>query len=152
MIMKAIIFVLSATCLFAGCRGGNDKKSQTTAASTDTVLMVGHDRDGHGCLGSAGYTWSEVRQDCIRPFETGIRLTSATEPDATSCAYLVFSVDSTRAELFLPDRETTEILDRRALPSGGYAWNIEDDDTFNVRQTGQGWIIGRRGTILYREE
>lgn len=125
---------------------------QTTAASTDTVLMVGNDHDGHGCLGSAGYTWSKVRQDCIRPFETGIRLSSATEPDATSCAYLVFSVDSTRAELFLPDRETTEVLDRRSLPSGGYAWNIEDDDTFNVRRIEQGWIIEHRGTILYQEE
>lgn len=23
----------------------------------------------HGCVGSAGYVWSEVKKDCIRPFE-----------------------------------------------------------------------------------
>ena len=152
MTIKIIIFILSISCLFAGCGGRNDKKSQTTTTPTDTVLTVGHDRDNHGCLSSAGYIWSEVQQDCIRPFETGIRMISTTEPDATSCAYLVFNVDSTRAELFLPDRETTEVLDRRSLPSGGYAWNVEDDDTFNVRRTEQGWIIERRGTTLYREE
>ena len=34
---------------------------------------VGADRDGHGCIGSAGYVWSEAVQDCIRLFESGIR-------------------------------------------------------------------------------
>ena len=28
--------------------------------------LLGGDRDGHGCIGSAGYVWSEVSQDCIR--------------------------------------------------------------------------------------
>ena len=27
--------------------------------------IVGGDRDKHGCIGSAGYQWSEVQQDCI---------------------------------------------------------------------------------------
>lgn len=31
--------------------------------------MVGNDRDLHGCIGSAGYTWSEEKQACIRPWE-----------------------------------------------------------------------------------
>ena len=35
---------------------------------------VGGDRDKHGCIGSAGYQWSEVQQDCIRVFEKGIRM------------------------------------------------------------------------------
>ncbi|MEI8053861.1 MAG: hypothetical protein WCH52_08960 [Bacteroidota bacterium] len=31
--------------------------------------MVGNDRDVHGCIGSAGYQWSEIKKECIRPFE-----------------------------------------------------------------------------------
>ena len=31
--------------------------------------LLGGDRDEHGCIGSAGYVWSEVSQDCIRVFE-----------------------------------------------------------------------------------
>lgn len=34
---------------------------------------LGGDRDEHGCIGSAGYVWCEVQQDCIRLFEKGIR-------------------------------------------------------------------------------
>lgn len=149
--MKRIIPALLFVGLLTGCGSGN-RTSQTTAETADTTFTVGSDRDGHGCIGSAGYTWSEVRQECIRPFEAGVRMLSATDPEATLCAYLVFSADSAQAELFLPDRETTEVLDRRNLPAGGHAWNIEDDDTFNVRRTADRWIIERRGTTLYRQE
>lgn len=38
-----------------------------TATSDDT--MVGNDADEHGCLGSAGYSWSQSTQACIRVWE-----------------------------------------------------------------------------------
>ena len=31
--------------------------------------MVGGDRDEHGCIGSAGYTWCEPKQKCLREWE-----------------------------------------------------------------------------------
>ncbi|VWB38064.1 putative lipoprotein [Burkholderia lata] len=31
--------------------------------------MVGGDRDAHGCIGSAGYSWCEATQQCERPWE-----------------------------------------------------------------------------------
>jgi hypothetical protein len=31
--------------------------------------MVGDDRDEHGCIGSAGYTWCEAKQKCLREWE-----------------------------------------------------------------------------------
>lgn len=31
--------------------------------------MVGNDKDEHGCIGSAGYIWSEEKQTCVRPWE-----------------------------------------------------------------------------------
>lgn len=30
---------------------------------------LGGDRDIHGCIGSAGYSWCEEKQKCIRPWE-----------------------------------------------------------------------------------
>ncbi len=32
-------------------------------------VVVGGDRDEHGCIGSAGYIWSEIDQQCVRPWE-----------------------------------------------------------------------------------
>ena len=50
--------------------------------------IVGGDRDKHGCIGSAGYQWSEVQQDCIRVFEKGIRMKAV---DGSQSAFIVFT-------------------------------------------------------------
>lgn len=115
-------------------------------------LLVGADVDSHGCKASAGYTWSEVRQNCIRLFEDGVRMNSVTDTAATSSAFIVFSGDSTKVEVFLPENTAHPVLDRRQLPAGGYAWNQEDDDTLNVRMADGVWIIEQRANILYKQE
>ena len=46
--------------------------SPTTGEAISTepvVLIVGGDRDEHGCIGSAGYSWCESKQECLRPWE-----------------------------------------------------------------------------------
>lgn len=109
---------------------------------------VGGDRDEHGCIGSAGYEWSEVLQDCIRIFEKGKRL-QAVEGDRS--VFIVFSPDSSKVELFFSSGDKNEILDRRSLPAGGYAWNVEDDDTKNLRLIDGQWTISQRGQTIYRQ-
>ena len=111
---------------------------------------LGGDRDEHGCIGSAGYVWCEVQQDCIRLFEKGIR-TEAVD-GSTASAFIVFSSDSTRLELFFSDDQPNEILERRGLPSGGYAWNVEDDDTKNVRFVDGVWTISQRNKLIYSQK
>jgi hypothetical protein len=32
-------------------------------------MMVGGDRDAHGCIGSAGYLWCARENACARPWE-----------------------------------------------------------------------------------
>ena len=112
--------------------------------------LVGGDRDEHGCIGSAGYVWCEVQKDCIRLFEKGIR-TEAVDDSDTS-AFIVFSPDSTQLELFFSNNQPNEILERRSLPSGGYAWNVEDDDTKNVRLIDGLWTISQRDKLIYTQK
>jgi len=40
--------------------------SEVPATSTP---IVGGDKDAHGCIGSAGYTWCEIKQKCLRAWE-----------------------------------------------------------------------------------
>lgn len=112
--------------------------------------IVGGDRDGHGCIGSAGYVWCEVQKDCIRLFEKGIRTESV--DDSNASAFIVFSPDSTQLELFFSNNQPNEILERRGLPSGGYAWNVEDDDTKNVRLIDGLWTISQRNKLIYGQK
>lgn len=112
---------------------------------------LGVAKDKHGCNAAAGYTWSEVRKDCIRLFEEGIQFSAAAGQDSTLAAYVVFSADSLQAEVFLPNLKTQAVLERRQLPGGGYAWNQEDDDTVNVRKVDGRWVIEQRDQVLYSE-
>ena len=136
--------LLTVACLLCGCAGNSGKNGTET----------GSDRDEHGCIASAGYVWSEVRQDCIRPFETGVKLVSVTPADsgAVYAAYMVFSTDSSRVELFLPGQEETDVLDRRALPGGEIVWSVENDDAKNVRMVDGEWVVEQQGKTLYIED
>jgi hypothetical protein len=81
---------------------------------TDPTI-VGNDRDEHGCIKSAGYTWSQVQGRCLQIFNEGVALMppvdqtiakDADSPfDAILQSYLIFSADSNRIELFMPNKE-----------------------------------------------
>ena len=38
-------------------------------SSTQQQKLIGGDKDSHGCIGSAGYTWCEAKQKCLRSWE-----------------------------------------------------------------------------------
>jgi hypothetical protein len=50
----------AVVCLLGACAN-----SSASAPSN----LVGADRDTHGCIGSAGYSWCEYTQRCERPWE-----------------------------------------------------------------------------------
>ncbi len=128
-----------------------DKDKKMTLVFTKADPKVGVTNDNHGCNAAAGFTWSEVKKDCIRLFESGVRMNPVNDPEAATSAFIVFSADSAQVEVFLPNVENHPVLDRRGLPNGGYAWNVEDDDTYNVRQVNGQWIIEQRAQTLYTE-
>lgn len=43
--------------------------SEVTASPSAKDQKLGGDRDEHGCIGSAGYTWCEAKNKCLRNWE-----------------------------------------------------------------------------------
>ena len=62
--------------------------------------LVGNDRDVHGCIVSAGYQYSELKKECVRPFEISLQLYNDSH---TYISSVIFSEDSTKAEIFSPE-------------------------------------------------
>ena len=60
-LLAAAFLVLPASAIDISGQGVN-----VTAAETP---LVGGDTDEHGCIGSAGYTWCEPKQKCLREWE-----------------------------------------------------------------------------------
>jgi len=83
--------------------------------------MVGGDKDVHGCRGSAGYTYSQLRNDCVRVFEQKIKLKEVNPAgSSTSMTAVIFSKNMKKAEIFIPDGSAKSIiLDRQ---SKGKIW------------------------------
>ncbi|MEN8252548.1 MAG: hypothetical protein ABFQ53_03145, partial [Patescibacteria group bacterium] len=48
-----------------------EKNAGKPSAHEDSgeTQLVGGDKDEHGCIASAGYTWSEEEEECVRPWE-----------------------------------------------------------------------------------
>ncbi len=93
------------------------------APSTDP-RPVGADRDAHGCIGSAGYTWSAVRGECLRAFEAGLAFVPDPAPTQGPAlvAYLVLAPAQgdmvTAAEVFVPGRAAPVALALAHTPEG----------------------------------
>jgi hypothetical protein len=60
-IIAIALFVLALCVLLVSCVG-------QMPAAPDEVGLVGSDRDKHGCIGSAGYSWCAETKQCERPW------------------------------------------------------------------------------------
>ncbi|MBP5617251.1 MAG: hypothetical protein J6X06_05650 [Elusimicrobiaceae bacterium] len=115
---------------------------------TPSQPRVGGDKDPHGCIASAGYTYSAVRQGCIRVWEQGVALTPVVQnAEPVLAAYVVQNENGTRAEVFRPGLNEGMVMTRNEqlpLPTwtapGGWTLTYEPDP---------GWKLAQGGQLLY---
>ncbi len=60
-----IIIIVVAVVVFGGVFG----YQYLTQPNPNTQNIVGGERDENGCIGSAGYSWCEAKQKCLRSWE-----------------------------------------------------------------------------------
>ncbi|CAI8777528.1 hypothetical protein [Chryseobacterium sp. IT-36CA2] len=110
--------------------------------------VVGGDRDAHGCIGSAGYTYSQIKKDCVRTFEQKIKLTEvAPAGSSTSIAAVIFSKDMKKAEVFVKDADTGSIILTRA---GGKAKAWKKDGYVLVPFKKNGYQLKKDNVVIYQ--
>lgn len=104
--MKLLAFGLMIS---AGCSEPSKKSEEKIR---NEPVKVGADKDDHGCVASAGFTWSEIKKDCVQPFKDGFRLNPVEieKGKAVVSAFVLMSDDQATVELFLPDNTRQSIL------------------------------------------
>lgn len=106
-----IIFTLLCAFFLLSC-GTANKANQNNNMNE---MIVGGDRDIHGCIPSAGQTWCELNQNCIQVFNVGLRLNpiNIENNDANISAFVVFNNDKSKVEVFISTNDkSTIILDK----------------------------------------
>lgn len=71
---KLLILTLAVFMLFLSACSLNDNNNDNNNVLEEEVAInqadiVGGDRDEYGCISSAGYSWCEIKQKCLRVWE-----------------------------------------------------------------------------------
>ena len=81
--------------------------------------LLGNDLDKFGCKNSAGFKWSQLKKECIRPWINAIKLSSMEE--SSFQATLFFSEDKELAEIFLKEENEGLLMKKQAESSYVYS-------------------------------
>jgi len=150
--MKIITLILASAAFLLSCNNkpAETKKKENEPLTVDTskAPLVGNDKDEHGCIGSAGYQWSSLKNDCIRIFEAGTKLSAAeVVTDKTTATFAIFNSDSSKAELFIPGLSAAGIIfDRKKSDTKVWA-----KDDWSLEKTVTGLQLKKAGIIQYAE-
>ncbi len=86
----AIFLALTALVLAgAGCvayPAANLAPASNQAGQPANGPLLGGDRDEHGCIGSAGYSWCASKNKCLRIWEEECPSAAVNEPEQTTAA------------------------------------------------------------------
>jgi hypothetical protein len=95
--------------IFVSC---NAPSKKTEEKAKNETVAVGADKDEHGCIASAGYTWSEIKKGCIQIFSEGFRLNpiQTEKGEEVVSAFVLMSEDQSKVEIFLPEDQQHTIL------------------------------------------
>lgn len=106
--------------------------------------LVGGDTDKHGCKPSAGYTFSILKNDCIRLFEQEIQLKEVNPKQSyTSYSTIIFSDNKRKAEIFVPTMESSTILIRKGRK---LVWR---GNSFELSKS-KDYILKKANKVIYR--
>ena len=113
------------------------------SCSAQQPLKVGNDKDAFGCIPSAGYQWSELKQDCVRPFELPMQLYNN---DHTFSAGILFSSNLEKAEVFCKEGRLL------MLKNNINKYSTQDSNYLLVNlDSVVSWkVLDRFGNILYK--
>lgn len=135
--MRKTVFILMSAFAITACNSAKNDTSKTDKeqAKTEETTKVGGEKDEHGCLTSAGETWSQLKQNCIQIFSVGQRLNPIETKDgeAVISAFVLFNEDKSEAELFLPNTQSNTILkttDNQNYESGEYKFDVNESTLY----------------------
>lgn len=113
--------------------------------------VAGNDRDVHGCIGSAGYTYSQIRNECVRVFEQKIKLKEVdSDKGYASMTAVIFSKNMKKAEIFIPDGAAKSIILERQGKSK--VWKSEKaikDSYVLIPYKKKGYQIKKNDVVIY---
>lgn len=145
--MKKAVILSGIVLSMLSCNSPKKEEVKEEKVNTEETQepLVGADRDEHGCITSAGFSWSELQQTCVQLWEAGVRLDpiEVKEGDEVISAFVLFNKDESKAEVVLPNKEGSVILDKKSE-------NLYEKDEY-LYDDKEG-TLSINGKVAYKEE
>lgn len=113
---KLSVLVALSFFMVIACKNENKQENISEEITEESETSIGGETDEHGCLIAAGETWSQLKESCVQIFNEGKRLNPTEinegESDAVFSAFVLMNEDESLAELFLPNEDSTIILEK----------------------------------------
>ncbi len=153
-----VFFIISLASFSAGCTKQTTIHSQDQASSpvidahdpataksfeAAPQQLLGGDRDAHGCIGSAGYSWCESTNRCQRPWEEKCPETAPppTEHSAVRIRSNIYGFSDTPDCYFFENADYTGFDLLQALQDEGPGQSVQKQPVFytpdNVKKLNQ---------------
>ncbi|HLS96698.1 hypothetical protein BC792_11517 [Sphingobacterium allocomposti] len=141
--MKYMLVIFSSVA-FLSCQQQPSKKTTTTSEVAPS--LVGSEKDEKGCLVAAGYTWSKLKEDCIRPWEGTVTMNvTDTSTNFETAAFVLIDSTKQQAELFLKEEPESILLD-------SVAPHLYTNNDYKLSQENYCWSLIHRQNTLYEEK
>lgn len=139
----AVLFFFLASCE----QILKDPKKEEAVEKTNKKVVLGADKDAHGCVTSAGYRWSSIKKQCVRIFEEGYRLNTVAELKSegiAKSAFVIFEENGNLAELYLPNQISAIMLEREkeGSPYHNATWSLQLSDGYLLLKNGEPQYAG----------
>ena len=138
---KKIILVVILIVILYGVFWLLDQKKE--------IDKVGAAKDSHGCLTSAGFQYSKIKDACAQIFTEGIRLSPAkkgTDPTVNAFVFFKNRESDIQTEVFLPSAQESIILTRERNN-----YSLWKNDKYSLRKMESNYIlIDSQNETLYQ--
>lgn len=130
--------------------------SISPAQPSPTKPAVGGDKDAHGCIGSAGYTWCDEKKKCLRQWEESCVVNDEQEIEEIKQALIKKNnwAKDMSLEVTINKREgiyvSGSVREKNTETGGGYFFAVKDEDIWVIVADGNG-IISCESVDLYPE-
>jgi hypothetical protein len=120
--------------------------STTPIVISPTSQIVGGDRDEHGCIGSAGYTWCELKKKCLRTWEEPCEGQTANDTELITQALVKkhgWNANDIIVTVSKNDGKyaTGGVREKSSEVGGGYFFAAKTSNTWEIVADGNGVIL-----------
>lgn len=113
--------------------------------------VLGGDRDVHGCIGSAGYTYSQLRNNCIQTFNQKIKLKEVnSDKSYTTMTAVIFTKNLKKAEIFIPDGNAKSIILDKQGKEKVWKSGSHIKDSYVLTPYKKGYQIKKNDVVIYQ--